>query len=74
VIKCHLSRLMGEHKMNISDVARATGVHRNMVTLLYQETASRVDLESINRLCAFFNVQVGELFEFIPDAGKRKSS
>jgi putative transcriptional regulator len=65
---------MGEHKMNISDVARATGVHRNMVTLLHQETASRVDLESINRLCAFFNVQVGELFEFIPDTGMRKSA
>jgi putative transcriptional regulator len=44
------------------------------MTLLYQETASRVDLESINRLCTFFNVQVGELFEFIPDTGKRKSS
>jgi putative transcriptional regulator len=63
---------MGERKMKISDVARATGVHRNMVTLLYQETAARVDLDSIDRLCAFFDVKVGDLFEFVPDKGKRK--
>jgi putative transcriptional regulator len=63
VIKCHLSRLMGERKLKISDVARDTGLHRNTVTLLYQETATRVDLEAIEALCKYFNVQVGELFE-----------
>ncbi|HOF51484.1 MAG TPA: helix-turn-helix transcriptional regulator [Rhodoferax sp.] len=31
--------------------------------LLYQETATRVDLEAIEALCKYFNVQVGELFE-----------
>lgn len=63
MIKCHLSRLMGERKLKISDVARDTGLHRNTVTLLYQETATRVDLEAIEALCKYFNVQVGELFE-----------
>ena len=64
MIKCHLSRLMGERKLKISDVARDTGLHRNTITLLYQETATRVDLEAIDALCKFFNVGVGELFEW----------
>lgn len=64
MIKCHLSRLMGERKLKISDVARDTGLHRNTVTLLYQETATRVDLEAVDSLCRYFNVSVGELFEF----------
>lgn len=63
MIKCHLSRLMGERKLKISDVARDTGLHRNTVTLLYQETATRVDLEAIEALCKYFDIQVGELFE-----------
>ena len=46
MIKCHLSRLMGERKLKISDVARDTGLHRNTITLLYQETATRIDLET----------------------------
>ena len=63
MIRCHLSRLMGEHKMKISDVARATGLHRNTVTLLYKETATRVDLDALDRLCQLFGCKVGELFE-----------
>ena len=70
MIKCHLSRLMGERKLKIADVARATGLHRNTVTLLYQETASRVDVEAMDKLCAFFGVTVGELFEHMPDPPK----
>jgi putative transcriptional regulator len=68
LIKCHLSRLMGERKLKISDVARDTGLHRNTVTLLYQETATRVDLDAINSLCKFFAVDVGQLFEFVDDS------
>jgi len=47
MIKCHLSRLMGERKLKIADVARETGLHRNTVTLLYDETAARVELDAI---------------------------
>jgi len=70
VIKCHLSRLMGERKLKIADVARETGLHRNTVTLLYDETAVRVDLDAIDKLCSLFNVDVGELFERVPDDEK----
>ena len=62
--KCHMSKLMGERKLKISDVARDTGLHRNTITLLYQETATRVDLEAIDALCRYFNVPVGELLEW----------
>ncbi len=68
MIKCHLSRLMGERKLKISDVARDTGLHRNTITLLYQETATRVDLEAINSLCKYFDVTVGQLLEFVEDS------
>lgn len=33
------------------------------MTLLYKETAQKVDLEAIDKLCILFNCQVGELFE-----------
>lgn len=65
MIKCHLSRLMGERKVRVADVAQATGLHRNMLTLLYKETAQRIELEAMEALCRYFNVPVGALFEFI---------
>jgi putative transcriptional regulator len=44
--------MMGEHKMRIADVARETGLSRVTVTLLYKETAQKVDLEAIEQMCS----------------------
>ncbi|WP_456085539.1 helix-turn-helix domain-containing protein [Marinobacterium lutimaris] len=63
MIRCHLARMMGEHKMRIADVARATGLSRATVTLLYKETAQKVDLEAIEKLCRLFECQIGDLLE-----------
>jgi putative transcriptional regulator len=65
VIRCHLARLMGEKKLKIVDVARETGLNRNTVTLLYKETAQRIDLEAIDKLCDLFECEVGDLLERI---------
>lgn len=57
---------MGERKLKVAEVARATGLYRGTISLLYDETASKVDLETIDRLCAFLGVTVGELLEQVP--------
>lgn len=67
MIKCHLSRIMGEKKLRVADIARAIDVHRNAITLLYEETATRVDLETINKLCVYLDCKIEDLFEFVPD-------
>lgn len=58
---------MGERKLRIADVIRETGLSRNTVTLMYKETAQKVDLEAIDKLCVLFNCQVGELLEHSPE-------
>ncbi|GLR62813.1 helix-turn-helix domain-containing protein [Marinospirillum insulare] len=63
MVQCHLARLMGEHKMKIADVARETGLNRNTITLLYKETAQRIDLDAIDKLCELFDCEVGDLLE-----------
>lgn len=73
MIKCHLSRLMGERKLKISDVARDTGLHRNTITLLYQETANRIDIDALDILCKYFGVTVSDLFEFFDDTTPSKT-
>ena len=65
MIRCHLSTLMGRNKLRISDVAQRTGLNRSTVTALYNETATRVDLPAVEKLCNLFQCQVGELFEIV---------
>ena len=68
MIRCNLSVLMGRDKLRISDVVRETGLNRSTITSLYKETATRVDLPTIDRLCSLFRCQVGELFQHLPEA------
>lgn len=67
MIRCHLARLMGEHKMRITDVVRETGISRNTITLMYKETAQKVDLEAVDKLCAYFQCDISKLFERISE-------
>lgn len=65
MIKCNLSRIIGEKKLKISDVARDTGINRGTLTRLYQETAERIDLDVMDQLCDYLKCEVGTLFERI---------
>ncbi|EAR57560.1 hypothetical protein SKA34_08238 [Photobacterium sp. SKA34] len=68
MLKCHLSKLMGEKRLKISDISRDTGINRGTITRLYNETATRVDLEVIEQLCDYLDITVGELFEIQKDS------
>jgi len=63
MIHCHLACMMGEHKLCIADIAREMGLSRATVTLLYKETAQKVELEAIEKLCRLFECQVDGLLE-----------
>ena len=63
VIHSRLSRLMGEKRVRIVEVARVTGINRNMVAMLYYDRARRVDLADIAKLCEFLGCGLTDLFE-----------
>jgi len=63
MIRCHFARLLGERKLKISDVARDTGINRGTLTRLYYETAERLELEVLDRLCDYFGIDLPELIQ-----------
>ena len=73
MIRSQLSRLMGEKRVRIIDVARATGISRNMLAKLYYDRARRVDLADLATLCRYFSCGVGDLLQSTPHAPVRKS-
>ncbi len=56
--------MLGERKIKIADVARDTGIHRGTITRLYQEAAVRVELETLEKLCAYLECSIGDLLEY----------
>ena len=73
MIKCHLSRLLGERKLKISDVVRDTGLNRGTLTRLYHETSERVELAVLDRLCVYLGCRLDQLLEQVDDSSDEKT-
>lgn len=65
MLKCNLSAILGEQKLKVAEVARDTGINKNTLHRLYNETATRVELEVIEKLCKFLDVRIENLFEIV---------
>lgn len=63
MVKCHLSRVMGERRLKIADVTRGTGINRGTITRLYHESAVRVEFTVLEKLCKFLDCRIGDLLE-----------
>lgn len=61
MIKSLLSVRMGEKRMKVSDVRKATGLPRSTISLLYHDNAVRVDLEALDKLCELFECEIGDI-------------
>jgi putative transcriptional regulator len=68
MIKIHLSRILGERRLKIADVARDTGLNRGTLTRMYHETAERVDLDVLDQLCIYLGCGLNDLLEHVPTA------
>jgi len=67
MIKIHLSKIMGEKRLKISDVVKATSLNRGTITRLYHEKAQRVDLDALDKLCRYLQCPASDLLEWIDD-------
>ena len=65
MIKINLSKLMGERRLKIAEVSRATGISRSALTRLYYEDVERLDLKSLEVLCSYLEVDIAEFMEIV---------
>lgn len=68
MIENKLSEIMGRKRLKISEVLEGTGLARNTVADLYHGRAKGVQFETLDKLCTYLDVEVGELLEHKKDA------
>jgi len=62
VVRCRLRQLMGAHNnMRISELAEKTGLQRNSISAMYNNTATRYDAKTIALICDAMGCEVGDL-------------
>lgn len=61
--KCQVEK----RDISLAEVAQETGMSRQALYKWLNNKLDRVEINSINALCHYFGVQIGELFEYIED-------
>ena len=67
MIKIHLSRLMGEQRINQIELATKADIRPATINEYYHELVERVNLDYLSRICAALNCDISDLLEYIPD-------
>lgn len=63
MIVCNLPVLLAERRMKVADVARETGMSKTTLHKLYNGQSTRIDFETIEKLCVLLKVEVGDLLK-----------
>lgn len=68
MIKSRLAVVMAESgKFKIADISRETGIARATLASLYHGRAKGIQFETLDTLCSFFGVGVGDILKYIAD-------
>lgn len=66
-IKSNLSTLMGSKRYSIKDVHGQTDLLRGIISSVYNDHATRIDFDTISKLCTLFERDVYQLLVKVPD-------
>jgi putative transcriptional regulator len=57
---------MGERGLTVAEVVRQTGLTHHTVRGLYRGRVTRIELRTLDILCALLKVEPGDLLEYTP--------
>ena len=67
MILCNLPVLLAERRMKVADLIRMTGISKSTMHKIYNEQTSRIDFETMDKICEALDVGVGDLFTYVPN-------
>lgn len=54
--------------ITINEVARESGIHRATLSKIANEPGYNTGTDNLDRLCRYFDCNIGEIVEYIPDS------
>ena len=62
-----LPLLLAEKRLKVADAVRETGISKTTLHKIYNDQSTRIDLDTIDKLCEYLDVKVGDIFEYVPN-------
>ncbi len=65
MIKCRLSRLLGDKRMPVLELKRRTGLSYVTLQNLYHEKTAGVAFDTIDKICKSLECNISDLLEYV---------
>jgi putative transcriptional regulator len=60
----------GQRALTQTEIANGSKVSQSVISTLMNGHSRRIDFDTINGLCGFFNISPGDLFDYTPDENR----
>lgn len=70
MIKCRLSRLLGDRKMSVLELKRRAELSYVTLTNLYHERTTGITFDTIDKVCKSLECNIGDLLEYVRETEK----
>lgn len=67
MIENRFAKLQGEKRLDRRDVVKMTGLDNHIILKIYKNQYTRIDLETLNKICMALECDTNDIFKFIPD-------
>lgn len=80
MIRFRLKELMADkgfeenRRVTLDEVAKATGVHRTTLSKIANQRGYNTTTEILDKLCEFFEVEVGEVAQYVDEGDEDASA
>lgn len=66
-IKSNLSRILGERRIKITELAARAGVSNNTILALYHERAKGITFDVLEKICIALDCQPGDILTLVKE-------
>lgn len=67
MIENRFAQLLGERRLDRRDIVKMTGLDNHIVLKIYKGNYSRIDLDTLDKLCAALECDTNDIFRYLPD-------
>ena len=67
MIENQFAKLLGEKRLDRRDIVKLTGLDNHTVNNLYKAKTTRIELNTLEKLCYALECDTNDIFKYIPD-------
>lgn len=67
MIENRFAKILGEKKLDRRDIVKMTGLDNHIVLKIYKGNYTRIDFDTLDKLCYALECNTNDIFKYIPD-------